>query len=966
MVAKRSQRRDTTVEVKHIEKDGKCDNLRVMYTNIDGVLSSILELRDYLRLNKPDVVCITETKLKEEIHVQFQDEGYNMWRRDRKNKSGGGVAILTKANINVEEVEEGKGMAEVLSIVLKTRKEDRRRIIVTYVPPKTNAWDRNQHQTMQTEVRQCLDDMIRKNKKVLLMGDFNCREVNWEEMDVRENGSSWGEDLLQLVMANTMVQWIKMDTRFRGDEESQLDLVFTKRPEEEPSIICQSPMGKSDHVVMEVNLQNEKVEEWKEEHRNGRLNHAKANFTELKRFYGSFEWKKLLEGKQVQDKYEVFLNKYKEGVQKYVPRYKAKKGSQNWYNAKCVKAKKDKDAAWREMMRQRDRKSREEYQRARNEYVRVRREEERNFEKDIVEKCKDEPKLFYRYINGKLKHKDNINKLKSGGRIYETAKEMSEIMNKSFKSVFTAETDFVAPAEMEIMEGLDDIKVEKEEIKRLLEKLDGRKAMGPDEVSGWILRECKDQLVDPIWDIVKSSLQEGRVPREWKRANIVPIFKGGSKMEPLNYRPVSLTSVIGKLCEMIIKDRWVQYLEDKEIITDRQFGFRKGRSCITNLLSFYTRVIDTVDERDGWVDAVFLDLEKAFDKVPHKSLLWKLEWVGGLRGAVLNWMKDYLQGREMRTTIRDTSSNWELVGSGVPQGSVLAPIMFQVYINDMAEGLNSYVNLFADDAKLLKVIKSQEDCRELQKDIDKIHAWSLRWKLKFNVKKCHILEIGRSKKRPTWNYTMGDKVMEKRKEEKDLGVIIQDTLSPTRHIDEKYASTSRMLTNIRVAFRYMDKDMMKKILITMVRPKLEYAAVVWAPHKKKDIRKLERIQRAATKMVPELKDMEYEKRLEEMRLPTLQERRERGDLITMYKLVNGIEKVDREDLVTRVNSGEVRTRGHTTKLRKSVCLGDIKKFSFPHRTVDAWNSLNNDAVAAESIHKFKEKLDKGRYGDRTK
>ena len=147
---------------------------------------------------------------------------------------------------------------------------------------------------------------------------------------------------------------------------------------------------------------------------------------------------------------------------------------------------------------------------------------------------------------------------------------------------------------------------------------------------------------------------------------------------------------MSKICEIIINEQWVKYLEENKIVTNNQYGFRKGRSCVTNLLSFYTRVIEVVDNRDGWVDAVYLDIKKAFDKVPHKRLLWKLEHIG-LKGKLLKWMGDYLKDREMRTVIRDSYSSWSGVTSGVPQGSVLAPIMFQIYINDMQEGLNSYI-----------------------------------------------------------------------------------------------------------------------------------------------------------------------------------------------------------------------------------------------------------------------------------
>ncbi|MCP3680519.1 MAG: hypothetical protein GY782_09830, partial [Gammaproteobacteria bacterium] len=186
--------------------------------------------------------------------------------------------------------------------------------------------------------------------------------------------------------------------------------------------------------------------------------------------------------------------------------------------------------------------------------------------------------------------------------------------------------------------GLTEIQVDKENLLDRLSKLDGRKAVGPDGIAGIILRECKEELLLPVHSIIESSLREGRVPREWKRAHIVPIYKGGNIENPLNYRPVSLTSVMCKICEGIIKDDWIRYLESTNRITNAQSGFRKGKSCVTNLLSFYSRVIDEVQERDGWVDCVYLDLKKAFDKVPHTKLIWKLENFGGVKERLLEWM----------------------------------------------------------------------------------------------------------------------------------------------------------------------------------------------------------------------------------------------------------------------------------------------------------------------------------------
>ena len=492
-----------------------------------------------------------------------------------------------------------------------------------------------------------------------------------------------------------------------------------------------------------------------------------------------------------------------------------------------------------------------------------------------MDKCKDQPKLFYRFINGKLKMKEDIIRIRDGGEVVEDPDAMAEVFNKNFQSVFTTEQNFGEEiVGQRNREGMLGFVSSLEEIKDILEKLDVRKAMGPDGVSNWILKECSSQLAGVTQNIINTTLSRGEVPKDWKRADITPIYKSGNKEEPLNYRPVSLTSTMAKICERIIKDRWVNYLEDNKVLTEKQFGFRKGKSCVTNLISFYSRVIDIVQERDGWADCIYLDLKKAFDKVPHKRLLWKLESLGGLKGKILAWMTDFLVGREMRTVVRGCKSSWRKVTSGVPQGSVLAPVMFAIYINDMTEGITSYMNLFADDAKIMRRIANEGDCETLNQDLEKIKDWSSRWNMEFNIKKCSVMEFGKSERRIRGNYLLGDEKIQKRTEEKDLGVTISNKLSFEKHISKITGETYNLLRNIKLAFSYIDEDMIKKLITSMIRPRLEYAALLWSPHLKKDVRKLERIQRAATKIPHSLEEHSYEDRLERLGLTTLERRRE--------------------------------------------------------------------------------------------
>ena len=938
--------------------------IMISYTNIDGLVSKRLELLDYLREKKPDIMCIVETKLTEDINLILDEKcNYNIYRNDRKEGRGGGVIVLTTQNIKVSDIKYGSDNTENICIQITTN-NSKLHIIAAYVPPKTRNWNEEKYKSMLDKTERFLQNQIHNSKKVILTGDFNCKEVNWENYEAEGNEFTWGNRLLKLTTDNLMTQWVREETRLRGnDEPSRLDLVFTKGTLIKQGVKHHPPLGKSDHEVLEFDIPTGEERRNKETHKNKRRNYVKANYEGLKKYFGDLDWSEMYNAEDIQSKYDLFLKNYNNGVEKYVPFYVVKEqGKSEWFNWRCEKAKRNKNRAWRDLKKRPNKNNSEKYKKARNDYVSLRREVERNYQKRIVDKCKDEPKLFYRFINGKLKKSDCVTKLKDGGKIFEEDKELAEILNKNFQKVFTQETSF--NPDQQLKQGkLKCMKVDKEELMTIMRKLDGRKAMGPDAVSGQVLKECSKELLEPLYNIINCSVNSGKVPKEWKRADIVPIYKSGDKQEPLNYRPVSLTSVVCKICEIIIKKRWSQHLERGNAICNSQFGFRQGRSCVSNLLCFYSRAIDVIQEKDGWADCVYLDLKKAFDKVPHNRLIWKLQQQGGLGGKMLEWMKDYLTNREMRTMVKNEKSEWRRVTSGVPQGSVLAPVMFLIYINDMPEKVHSYMSMFADDAKLMKRVRQKEDCEDLQRDLDRVYEWSQTWEMEFNAKKCHVMELGRSKNRPTKLYKMGNEILNVTKEEKDLGVTFQDTLSPEKHINRIFGQAYGTLQNIRVAFQYMDKGMMKKIITTMIRPKLEYAAVTWSPHCKKHVSKLERIQRIATKIIPELADKSYEGRLKELNLPTLEQRRERGDLITLFKLINGIDVMDREDLlIPRRKQG---LRGHGKELSKPTCQKNIRKYSFPYRNIEVWNSLDRTVVEAGSVHQLKARLDKYRYGDGT-
>ena len=345
-------------------------------------------------------------------------------------------------------------------------------------------------------------------------------------------------------------------------------------------------------------------------------------------------------------------------------------------------------------------------------------------------------------MRSKMKIREVTRLKKDNGEFTTNDYENCRVLNEKFQSVFVHEPDGQLPQPDYIFTGspLLDLKFEVEEVKNLLKNLKDNSAPGPCGVSCKVLKECHQSFAYPIHKLLKLSFESGLLPRNWKQGNISPIFKKEKKDNPLNYRPISLTSVLCKLLEKIISKRIVEHLDTNRIFTVHQHGFRFRKSCLTVLLEYFEDISQYIDEGTP-CDSVYLDCQKAFDTVPTRRLILKLEAVG-IRGKVLKWITDFLTDREQRVLIRGQASEWIRVLSGVPQGSVLWPVLFLVYINDIVINIDSTIKLFADDAKMYRTIKSPNDTNALQQDLKSLEEWSKKWLLKFNSSKCKLLHFG--------------------------------------------------------------------------------------------------------------------------------------------------------------------------------------------------------------------------------
>ena len=328
----------------------------------------------------------------------------------------------------------------------------------------------------------------------------------------------------------------------------------------------------------------------------------------------------------------------------------------------------------------------------------------------------------------------------------------------------------------------------------------------------------------------------------------------------------------------------------------------------------------------------------------------------GIAGSVLNWITDFLSNRRQRVNIKGSYSDWSSVTSGVPQGSVLGPLLFIIYINDLPESVQSYAAIFADDTKLYRPIINAEDSNILQSDLDLLVEWCKVWLMNFNYSKCKHLPFGHNS--PSRHYTMGSGTALHQicmvDEENDLGIMFSRNFKFKSHIHKMVQKANKVLGVTNRTFKYLDPNIMRLLYTSLVRPHLDYASNIWNPYLLEDMRTIEKLQRRATKLIPSLKQYTYQERLSALNLPSLQYRRLRMDLIMTYKILQGTVHL-RKDHFFIMNTNPTRTNG--LKIYKHHCNKTLRRYSFSQRIIDHWNRLPSEIVNAPNLLSFKTQLD---------
>ena len=586
----------------------------------------------------------------------------------------------------------------------------------------------------------------------------------------------------------------------------------------------------------------------------------------------------------------------------------------------------------------------------RNRCVSLVRDDKMKYQEKLVQQFTNNPKALFKYVNLQRKVEVGVPALATPNGYTETPRDAANVFKEVFSATFhsASHTNWVSTI-LQSSETISVVEFSPSNVKSKLLALRQNSSPGIDNIHPKVLVVLAELLAEPLAACYSLLFSQGIVPTEWKQAIICPIYKKGCRSDPMNYRPIALLPIFSKVMESIVADALIAHFETENLITETQHGFRHLRSCITNLLIAREEWTKSVD--NGYpADVIYVDFSKAFDRVNHVILLQKLRCYG-VCNPLLTWLQAWLTNRQMFVRVQGSLSDAVEMCCGVPQGSVLGPLLFLIYINDLPRNLSSPLLMFADDCKIWRSVVVPNDRQLLQNDLNSLYNWSVVNDLPINIDKCAVISL---RSTTQFQYMLENHIIPCTSEQKDLGIIIQNDLGNSRQCEKATCKANYTLGLLRRLFGQFSVKNAVKLISLYIRPHLEYAVAVWSPWLKKDIAILEAPQRRATKMIKGFSHLSYECRLKSLNLFSVNYRRLRGDMILTYKILT---KPNHPCKYLLTPSCLTHLRGSSKKLKHSRCRLDCRHYCFSVRVSRTWNILPEYVVSAPTVDAFKNRFD---------
>ena len=904
------------------------------------------------------IICVTESWLNSDIvDAEVSIPNFNLFRADRPNDTRfGGSAIFVHKALRVERLDWFTGLESLaVNIVI-----DSVRFNVVCLYRSTSLVDMKDNAGLLGALERL---PVNADEELVIVGDVNLPHVNWDKSLVERPPNSCDRRLLMEseflnVFTRKGLKWYVTgsSTRVRkvGDTTqcSLLDQVFCNNDCFVNNVDILAPLGKSDHVSLLVELKVKNNVEF--------LTSKKKSWYKVDQDFvnsqsSDISWGYSREDLQVEEMWEELHQKLSV-ISDRVPttHLKTTKGGEilqrlPWDCSSLVRKRKCKDLAWKDFEEDPTMVMFNAAEYEQRMYQNAEIKAKIKYENKVTKLFKLNCKPLFNYLKSKSVLRKSVERLKTDdGSETKSPSETAEVLADFFQSVFKPEPFGPLPQDCYTECNNDyfwsKFMVHPESVAKILGSLDISKAMGPDGVHPRLLRYLSENssFVDAVVLLFSACASEQYIPEVWKTATVVALHKKGSVHSPNNYRPVSLTCILCKAYEKLLREYILDGVE--QVLSSTQHGFMKGRSCLSNLLESIDAVNDLLAE-GGCADILYFDFSKAFDSVPHHRLLVKLRNIG-VPEEIIGILEDFLVGRSMKVKVGDAFSEIKYILSGVPQGSVLGPLLFLLFVNDLPEGIKAIIKLFADDVKMIV-----NPFINLTADLKLLELWESRWCLNFNVDKCMVMQIGSCN--PKNQYLFGGVPLRCVESEKDLGVVFNTSFNFEDHVRKCIAKANGTIAWLTRNIISRETSVMLGLYKSLVKPHIEYCSQAWAPMARHGnwslILELEGVQRSFTRMIDGLGLMTYRERLDKLNLTTLLERRVRGDLIEMFKIQEGF---------VGYGSDLFGHSGRTVAARSKTHRFTTNETDFfAQRVLRYWNSLPLLVKASESVTGFKSRLD---------
>ena len=828
------------------------------HLNIQGIcgkeMSKFSEIKAILSCNKNlHILGLSETKLKDhKLNSMFQIEGFqDPYRKDNDLNGGGGIIVYVRNGINAKRREDLE-INNLSCIWLEISQNKGKSFLIgnMYRPPDSKIEYCDRFEDM-------IEHVSEEGKEIILLGDFN-KNLSVDNLD---------REWQNLTLSLGLTQLISQPTRVTPNSKTLIDHIYTSH-EENIASVSVSKQTISDHYAVFGNR--------KQNHVVHKYSHQTITYRSFKHFdqqefindLSQIPWEILDSFDDVSECVQVWNLLFLEVVNKHAPlkQHRVKKGHQpEWLSPEIIDNIKERNKC-------KLNGDQDGYVFFRNKVSSMIKTAKNNMYRAKIEKGKDDPRTIWKIFkefgaSRKRATSEMINGLKENGQHISDDKEMANLFNKYFVNIAAQLKGPVEKPDFKHIKEFVDSKVPTNEsfsipninnafVLNFLKSLDVTKATGLDCIGPRILKIAPEILSPSISYIINKSLTSGSFPQPWKEAKISPIFKNGSKDDVNNYRPISILATLSKIIEKWIQKHFMSFLNSHKLLHENQSGFREGHSTESALISMIDSWLKAIN--DGkYVGCLMIDFRKAFDLVDHSLLLQKLELYKCDENSV-SWFTSYLSNRTQRVSMNSKCSQSEPIRYGVPQGSILGPLMFLLFINDLPLVLKDAVtstDLYADDTTVYDIQSNMQTLQQnLQKSLSLLNTWCKQNGMVINTDKTKVMLITSRQKRQSLQHDnlilkMNEVDLKLSSNEKILGINIDENLVWNGHyqyISKKIASSLWLLSQIKSFLSVDDKLLFYNAYI---RPHLEYCSVIWGNSTNVNIQKMTKLQRRACKLI---------------------------------------------------------------------------------------------------------------------